>query len=372
MASCDKTAAGKTGDILSCLYINPTKYCNLACRHCWLDPPHKKDLSGVSGEMSMGEIAGIVEEARKYGLNSIKLTGGEPLLREDTGELLDACEAMGIRVIIETNGTLITKTLAARLKKSTLGHISISLDSAIEERHDFFRGRKGAFKSAVEGIKNLADEGISPQVIMSLYRENIESFPEFIALIKELNVRNVKINLISYVGRGRDLEGSGIAPTVEEIIDFYEKLDALKGDYEGFLALDIPMAFRSLKELKSAGCGVCDIKHILGILPDGNISICGIGFVDEELIFGNARGDVSVIGKIWKENDALERIKKQIPSKLEGVCGMCVFKKACLGACRAEAYYNTGSLFAPHWFCQEAYDRGLFPQTRLVPEELRL
>ena len=73
---------------LDSLYINPTKYCNLRCRHCWISPPNKDELKEGDKELSIEEIINVVKEAEKLGLSSVKLTGGEPLLRKDISVLV--------------------------------------------------------------------------------------------------------------------------------------------------------------------------------------------------------------------------------------------------------------------------------------------
>ncbi|MGB2662320.1 MAG: radical SAM protein [Candidatus Omnitrophota bacterium] len=356
---------------LDSLYINPTKYCNLCCKHCWVSPPTREKLEKEDEELSIKEIISVVKEARKLGLNSVKLTGGEPLLREDVKELLEFCASSGVETMIETNGTLITKDTARMFKKFKVGHISVSLDSASARTHDFFRGKKGAFKSTIKGIENLRDECFPPQVIMSLYKGNLEGFSDFMRLMRRLEVNDIKINTISPLGRGAGMQDKGLTPTAKEILEFGERLKEITGHFKGSVYLDVPMAFRSLEELDGRGCGCCKIKSILGILSDGSVSICGIGYMDDRLVFGNIKDDPAVLKEIWNNNPVLRQIREKIPSKLEGVCGMCVFKKMCLGNCRAEVYHNTGSFFSPYWFCQEAFDEGLFPSTRLIPEALR-
>ena len=356
---------------LNSLYINPTKYCNLRCKHCWVSPPLRDEMKGAEDEMSMCEIIDTIKEGRKLGLSSVKLTGGEPLLRSDIKELLEYCTSVGIEITIETNGTLITKSVAKMFKKSNMGQISVSLDSGREKMHDHFRGYRGAFRRTIEGINNLQDEGFDPQVIMSLYKENLNEFSEFMGLMQELRVYDIKINIISPIGRGNAMKESGLVPTVREIIEFSKEVEKNQESFKGNIYLDIPMAFKSLQTVKSGTCGICAIKNILGILSDGSVSLCGIGYMENDLVFGNVKNTPEVLKDIWNDNAIVKEIREGIPLKLEGVCGMCVFKTRCLGSCRAEIYYNTGKLFEPHWFCQEAYEEGLFPSTRLIPEALR-
>jgi SynChlorMet cassette radical SAM/SPASM protein ScmF len=375
MPSCDINGdRGKntenTAPALCSLYINPTKYCNLSCRHCWLAPPVKDKLLPEDEEMSMGEIVDIVKAAEKLGLDTVKLTGGEPLLRNDLEELLEYCLDRYIHTYIETNGTLVTKDTAAMFERMAVDQVSVSLDSPYEETHDRLRGKKGAFRQTIEGIKRLRDEHYPPQVIMSLYRDNFDHFVPFLELMKDIGVDNVKINTISYIGRGASLKGTNAIPTVREILDFSERLPDMTKGFKGSVYLDIPAAFKSLHVAQKGGCGVCAINNILGILSDGTVSICGIGYQDEELIFGNVRKDPDALADIWMNTPMLKILREGVPAGLKGICGMCVLKRSCMGSCRAEAYFNTGDFLAPNWFCQEAYDGGYFPGARVIPEEL--
>ena len=373
MTLCDRRGdAVQNGQaVLSSIYLNPTRYCNLRCRHCWVSPPYSEELSEETGELSVDEMIGIVKEARPLGLTSLKLTGGEPLLRSGLERLLEFCAVSGVEVWIETNGTLVTEKMANILKKYRVSDISVSLDSAVEERHDLFRGKKGAFRKAVEGIRNLIGAGMAPEVIMSLYRENIPGFDAFQDLMTGLGIRRIKINTISPVGRGAKLYVTELVPGVSEILDFYGELRSRYDGFDGFIFLDIPMAFKGIDEIKGGRCSICGIKNILGVLSDGSVSMCGIGFLDEKLVFGSLKGDPAAIRDIWAASPALRKIREDVPSKLEGVCGRCVLKNMCLGDCRAEVFHNTGSVTAPYWFCQEAYDAGLFPSTRLMPYEIK-
>jgi SynChlorMet cassette radical SAM/SPASM protein ScmF len=365
---CDKNVPNLTS-----LYINPTKYCNLCCKHCWIAPPNREKVAGGDGEISVKEMIEVIKVAKELGLLSVKLTGGEPLLRPDLKGLLEFCSVSDIGVWIETNGTLITEDTVQMLKDTSVSFISVSLDSSIEDKHDAFRGRIGTFKQTVQGIKRLVKEGFTPQIIMTLYRENINDFGHFLSLMKQIGVDDVKVNIISCIGRGHEMQLSGMVPTVREVLDFREELKSLKKSFNGYVFLDIPAAFKSLEDLKKRNFGKCAVKNILGLLSDGRVSLCGVGYLDEKLVFGNITGNTAALKDIWLHNPTLKRIREDIPLKLEGVCAVCVFKNMCMGSCRAEAYYEGGDLItAPSRFCQEAYEEGLFPKTRLVPETLRV
>ncbi|MBD3379960.1 MAG: radical SAM protein [Candidatus Omnitrophica bacterium] len=375
MSFCDRSqrSENRTGDFpLGTLYVNPTRYCNLRCRHCWIAPPVREELVPGTEEMSMDEITAIAEAAKEAGLGSIKLTGGEPLLRKDIGELLSYCVSSDISVFMETNGTLVSRDVARMLADNNVSQVSVSLDSMFPEVHDRLRGKKGAFERSVSGIKNLIASGIRPQVILSLYRENLRGFERFLDFMEDLGVNDVKVNIITPMGRGHDLQEKGMAPVLEEVLEFYRRTEKMRNNFRGNCGVDVPPAFQKVEDIKKRGCRVCGIKSILGILPNGDVSICGVGFMERDMIMGNVRKAPGKIKDIWKNDPIVRFIREKLPEELEGVCGICVFRKVCLGGCRAEVWYNNHDLKSPFWFCQKAYDKGLFPSTRLMPEELRV
>jgi SynChlorMet cassette radical SAM/SPASM protein ScmF len=114
---------------------------------------------------------------------------------------------------------------------------------------------------------------------------------------------------------------------------------------------------------EGAGCGVCGIHRILGVLADGSYALCGIGETVPELIFGHASGDP--LDGVWNGHPVLREIREGMPKRLGGVCGECLMKGVCLGSCIAQNYYRDRSLWASNWFCEEARELGLFPATRL-------
>jgi radical SAM protein with 4Fe4S-binding SPASM domain len=110
--------------------------------------------------------------------------------------------------------------------------------------------------------------------------------------------------------------------------------------------------------------GRCGFKHLLGILADGRVSFCGMGYRAREYVFMQA-GDAS-LEEVWNDDPQLQHVRRLLPERLEGVCANCVARSACQGGCRAEAYEIYGSLTAPSPACQQLYDAGLFPIQRLV------
>jgi len=68
---------------------------------------------------------------------------------------------------------------------------------------------------------------------------------------------------------------------------------------------------------------------------------------------------------LWSTHPTLIKLRQQIPIGLEGICGKYIFRDRCIGMCVAENYSYYGSLTSPYWFCQAAFDAGIFPSFRL-------
>lgn len=352
---------------LNTVYLYFSKYCNLKCRHCWIDPQFSTDKTPKSDELDVKILISALEECRQLGMTSIKVTGGEPLLREDIFELLDYCKSKNISLIFETNGTLIGEKEALAFKEVNIQQVAVSLDGPNARIHQLLRGIDGSFDKAIEGIKLLKRHNINVQVIISLWRKNRDYIKPTVDLSRSLGVNSVKINIISYIARADKMAESQEILSVKETIDFYKQLsEELKKQPPFNVCFDIPPAFHPLLKGRLSVLNTCGILGILGILSDGRISICGIGSSSDTLVLG--RIGKHSIKDIWNNHPLLEEIRNNIPYKLKGVCGKCILRYYCLGKCRAEAFYNRGSLLEPLSFCQAAYEQGIFPASRLQME----
>lgn len=350
---------------LSTVYLYFSSACNLCCRHCWIEPEYL--AAGKANEdLALDKIIAALEECIPLGLNTVKITGGEPFLRTDIFGLLDYLTAKKMNISIETNGTLIKEKEAAALKKASVHHIAVSLDGPTAHLHEELRQSKGSFKDTIAGIGHLKKSRVGNiQIIMCLWRENASAVNEMTSFAKDLGVNSLKINpLSSSCWRTEKMEEEKLLLTIQEIIGIYRGLHN-EGAQNGLpVIFDIPPALLFLDDFKKSGSGTCGIKHLLGIIADGKISICGIGKTMEKLIFGEVGKDR--IKDIWENSAVLKQIREEIPQKLQGVCGKCLFRFYCLGKCRAAAFYETENLLAPFSICQQAYEHDFFPKSRLI------
>jgi SynChlorMet cassette radical SAM/SPASM protein ScmF len=342
---------------LNTVYLYICGGCNLTCRHCWIKP------ESAANDLDLAEVKEAVDQIKEAGANTIKISGGEPFLRKDIFQALEYIRQKELKVIIETNGTLIREPEANQLKKLGVSFISVSIDSPDALFHDEFRGLNGAWDLAIRGAKALIKAGFSLQIIASIYRKNIADLERLALFAEGLGASSLKLNPISCTGRAEELIKSEEFLGIKELIDLENySQNNLQPRLKIRLILDIPLAFKKISVIRN-NRGTCGLLGMIGLLSDGTISLCGIGTTIDELNMGNIKTDR--LKDVWENNPIVNFIRENIPAKLEGVCGNCIFKKLCLGKCRAAAYHDARSLTAPFFMCQEAYEQGLFPRTRL-------
>ena len=346
---------------LSSLYLYIAGCCNLACRHCWITPVTY--TQGDNNFLKLRHIKKAIKEGRGVGLRHVKLTGGEPMLHPRFKELLLILEEMDINWQLETNGTLIDDEMARFMtSRPHFRHISISLDGATSEIHDRFRGIKGCYEKTIAGIEALVKRNCHPQVICTLHRNNLPEIKKIISLAQMLGCSSIKFNHLQKIGRGEQIaHKEGLS--VKELLEIARWLEEeIQPKYKIPILMDIPLAFMPTNRFLDNRWDVCDLKHILGMLAGGELSLCGIGVSIKELIYGHIEKDN--LRDVWCNSPGLKKLRELVPFKLEGICSRCIHRNKCLGACIAHTYHRAGKLNSPYFFCEEAEKLGLFPASR--------
>lgn len=346
------------------LYVNPTGECNLSCDHCWVSPGLSRRTfearDPLETEFSADQFSDLLENAVKLGLSSIKFTGGEPLLRSDFPELYETAAASGggrIAITLETNGTLVPDGLWEVFQENPPKHVAVSLDSTDPCEHDTFRNEEGAWDRTVDFLEELVQRGIVTQVIQSITETDPDKVIRMAVFCRDKGVSSLKVNPVQPIGRGTSISVS--RGDLRSLISFTREVHRICGQ---LVKVDIPPSLLRINRISSAG--LCPILNLLGILPDGGISFCGIGFSCSTLILGNFLKDD--LENIWLNSEHLQKLRMEIPNGLEGICGNCIHRNTCRGKCVMQNYYSTGSFTSSYWMCRTADELGLFPQTRKV------
>jgi len=171
--------------------VSLTNRCNLNCVYC-----HMEGNSGNEKEMTTDEVFYLLEEAKDAGMKTLKLTGGEPLLRDDIVAIIRYARTLGYQdVSLTTNGTLLPKK-AERLKKAGLERVNIGCDTM----GDSLPKNTGV---ALKSINAAHKAGISVKLNMVVMKGQNEN--EILDMLRFCKDKSVNLQLIELVNLGNDV-----------------------------------------------------------------------------------------------------------------------------------------------------------------------
>lgn len=199
-----KILIDKYGRNIDYLRISVTDRCNLSCIYCI---PKYGVLQAMEEELlSIKEIVSFVKVAASHGIRKIKITGGEPLLRNDIVSLV-ACIAeidSSIDISMTTNGVLIEK-FASELKKAGLKRLNISLDSLCPDKYKQIT-KYGELKDVLTGIDRAMELGFSQIKVNTVIIRDI-NFDEILDFVHFAIETGITVKFIEYMPTKNSLDG---------------------------------------------------------------------------------------------------------------------------------------------------------------------
>ena len=328
--------------------LNLTRRCNLACDHCYLDAKVMKE--GSTDEMTTDEIKSVLDDIASLSPECmVVLTGGEPLLRRDIEELAAHASALGLMVVIGSNGALLTPKRVASLKRAGVAGIGISLDSLIPEKHDAFRGRKGAWDKAMAAIDACVAGGLAFQLHFSVTDDTAGEIDDMVAFARDAGAMVLNVFFLVCTGRGEKysdisperyeqvLRRVAIAARAEQRLMVRAKC----APHFKRIAIEIDpdWPITSAHGYDAGGCIAA--TRYARITPEGKVTPCP--YIDTSA--WSVRD--TPFSEIWRDAPMFQALRAP---KLEGRCGVCEYQKVC-GGCRARPLARDGNLMGEDTLC---------------------
>ena len=340
---------------------NATRRCNLKCVHCYSSSQNVK----YADELDTEQGKALIDDLASFGAPVLLFSGGEPLMREDLPELLRHAVDRGMRAVISTNGTMITKEKARIFGTIGLSYVGVSLDG-MKEVHDRFRGVDGAFDKAMQGMRNCIDEGIKVGIRFTMTGKNQEEVPAIFDLLEKEGIPRVCFYHLVYSGRGsklvdEDLSHDETRRMLDLIMDRTRYLFD-KGLNPEVLTVDNhadgPYLYLRLKREDPGRAE--EVMRLLK-MNEGNNSGRGIGCVSwdgevhaDQFWRNHSFGNVlkRPFSEIWQDRSS-ELMAKLKEKKLHvtGRCAGCRWLDVCGGNFRARAEAVSGDIWAPDPAC---------------------
>ena len=331
---------------------NITRTCNLKCVHCYSSSEAKR----YEGELTTEEAKKFIDDCAAFRVPVLLLSGGEPLMRPDVFELVAYANSHGIRTTFSTNGTMIDKSTARRIKELGVGYVGISLDG-LGEANDRFRGSEGAFVRALEGIRNCLNVGQRVGLRFTINRYNYHDLSNIFTLIREEGIPRVCFYHLVYSGRGSGLMELDVTHAesrqamdliIRQAEEFGDACEILTVDnhadavylYLQYQRQDPDRAARIWELLRRnggnrSGIAFANVDSLGNVHPDQ---------FTQNHTFGNVRD--RAFGDIWTDlsHPILAGLKDRKPL-LKGRCSVCKWLSVCNGNFRPRAEAVTGDFW---------------------------
>lgn len=362
---CDAAAPGDKlrygGTLRPIVVWNSTQRCNLKCLHCYAQAQN----TIFPGELSTEEGKAFIQDLADFGVPALLFSGGEPLLRDDILELASWASKLGIRAVFSTNGTLIKDGLAERIVEVGLAEVGISIDG-LGPINDRFRGHKGAFEAALQGIRSLVALGQRVSLRLTITKHNFGEIPAIFDLVERENIDRVCFYHLTYAGRASNMKDEDLsAQQTRAVVDliFDRTLDLhRRGLNKEVLTVDnhadsVYLYFRVKRDQPSKADAVLELLRRNG----GNNSGIRIGAVDnmgnvhpDQFWWHYSLGNVRQrkFSDIWTDTSdpLLQGLRNRKPL-LKGRCGKCQYLDLCNGNLRVRAEAVYGDIWADDPAC---------------------
>ena len=294
------------------LRVSLTDRCNLRCTYCmpndfaaWLPSDH---------QLTTDELVRVIDIAVKEGINEVRLTGGEPLLRPDIVEIVARINAIeNAPTLTMTTNALTLEKVAKPLADAGLTRINISLDTLDRDRFKLMTHRD-RIDDVFAGIKAAQDAGINPIKINAVLLKGLNA-DEAPALLEWALTNNLALRFIEQMplDAGGIWERSSLVTADDIYADLSQKYELTPCDGRGsspaeeFFVNGGPATVGIIGSVTRPFCGACDR---LRLTSDGQLRSCLFSLEEMDLRIAMRSGA--------SDEDIAQRFRKTVAGKLPG------------------------------------------------------
>jgi radical SAM protein with 4Fe4S-binding SPASM domain len=325
------------------IQLELTDACNHRCSFCY--NVWKEDGAYPEGHLGPDETIALVDRIiDQTHCEYVSLTGGEPLLRKDVYAVIERIASRDVKVILITNGNLLTEETVRRCLDAGLTSFEVSLHSCDAGAHDELTGTPGSFEKAVGGLTDVANAGGHAATVFVATSRNVGDLPKTLELNALLRSKFLLFNRVACGGQGL-AEWDTISPSpalargaLMKSIPVAEKYGIGLG-----VGVQMPPCLMSRSGMEAIAFKFCPLNDpikdhtYLAVDPRGNLRMCN----RSRIILGNVLDDVPIPRLM--ESDAVRRFSTSIPS----FCRGCKYERECAGGCRADSHSRWGVFDRP-------------------------
>jgi len=337
-----------------------TLKCNYKCSHCG-------SAAGKSrtDELSTEEALHLCDELSALGCRQATLLGGEPFLRPDWERICARLVSRGIEVNIVSNGSLIDRDLAKKIRAAGIRTVGISLDGT-EAVHNHIRGVDDSFRQCLSAIDNLKEAGVHVCVITVAMERNIKELEPLLKILVSRGVSDWQLQLPVPTGRmcqGREAVSGetvlGLLKFIARAKKEQKRIKLYPGCNVGYFGQADLESISTAPEQAGLWTGCYAGVLLVAIRSNGDVTGCLT--MPDSMSAGNVRKDT--LKDIWNRAERFAYNRTFSEDSLSGYCGSCQYGKVCRGGCRSMSYYATGSLFGDP-YCEHRLEKQGYSESK--------
>jgi SynChlorMet cassette radical SAM/SPASM protein ScmE len=333
-----------------------TGRCNLACKHCF----YAHEMAMLE-DLSTNTWLKFFDELEACRVLKVKITGGEPFIREDIFELIESIIHHKMRFALTTNGTLISAETIRRLQAvaKRMDNIQVSIEGSRADIHDRLRG-KGSYELARRGLKALISAKLPVSARITVTPFNLDDLSDACRGLVELGVKSIIIDECFPFGEG-EKNAADLLLTPDQFARAMHIVANFSQAYPGILQLQpghiiiysrlkaekelVPVSGGSTADGRGGHLSECGAAlKIISVLHSGQYVPC---LLLPQLHLGEIGKDN--LKDIWNNSQILQDLRKRQNISLAEIeeCGGCSYLGLCNGGCPAIPYQQNGSLEKP-------------------------
>lgn len=308
-----------------------TNRCNMGCVHCFInEPPNAQVVK--DRELSTDQIKRLIDQMVEMGCLFLTITGGEPLLRDDFGEVYRYAIRKGLLVVLFTNGTRLTEEIADMLDEYRPFMIEITLYGATASTYEKMTRVPGSYQDCRNGIDRIKQRGLPLRLKSELTTVNKHEILEMKALSEKLGC-DFRYDGLLWPRTDGDRRPLKYQIPLRELLDL-DLIDPSRKDAE--IAEADRLRNHKIRGERIYSCGAG--HNNFHVTSSGEMSIC---LMSRRPVF-----DLKTMSmqEAWGKIGELRELKRHLPSE----CNSCTINQLCT-QCPAwsQAYFGDDESIVP-------------------------
>lgn len=275
--------------IHSYLRVSLTDNCNLRCFYCMPDEDYH--FTQASKLMQPHEILALAKTFVQLGVNKIRLTGGEPLVRKDAGEIITALSALPVELTLTTNGTRIQEYIDV-FTEARIRSLNISLDTLNADKF-LFLTRRNQFHTVMGNINTLLEKGFNVKVNVVLMKGfNDDEITDFIEWTKESPVQIRFIEFMPFTGnRWTSNKVFSWQELMHRVAEHYDIVPQPPKPHDTAKSYSIPGHIGSFAVISTMTAPFCESCNRIRLTADGKMKNCLFSKSETDLLTALRNGE---------------------------------------------------------------------------------